>query len=93
MIGRRPHVPQRRESDIRVIRHDDHVAIEREVRSSGQTMAMDLGNRGLVHLPEGSHASLKTLQHPAVIVDPPTGSPLHTVIGTGQVARRQIITR
>ena len=91
MVGRRTHVAKGRKPDGCVVGGDHDVTVEGQVRPACQAVPVNLGDGGLVHFPKGSHAALKSLEHPGVVVDPPARSPLDAVVGTRKVAGGEVV--
>ena len=90
MVRGRTHVAQRRKADVGIIGDYDEIAVEREIRSAGETMACDLSDCWLMHVPKGTKLSLDMFEIPAVFVDPSAGTTIDVVVSL-RLRRREIV--
>ena len=80
LVWGRAHVPERAIADAGIVGTDQHVAVKSQVRTTGITMAMDLGDGRFVHVGQGSQAALESLDMPRIIIKADTSATINSVV-------------
>jgi hypothetical protein len=97
VVRQRAEIARRREAEGRIVRSDDHVTQERDIRAAGQTKAVCLADARFMHVEKRHSITLCALELPCVVVDAAAAAiPVGVVLDTRHryvaIAAMQIVT-